>query len=45
MQAGKINTVNLNVCYVGQADMHQGRLAFQKNSAAQTLTRLDLRIL
>jgi hypothetical protein len=30
MQAGKVNTVNLNACYVGQADMHQGRLAFNK---------------
>jgi hypothetical protein len=22
--------MNLNACYVGQADMHQGRLAFNK---------------
>jgi hypothetical protein len=30
MQAGKVNTMNLNACYVGQAGMHQGRLAFHK---------------
>jgi hypothetical protein len=30
MQATKVNTVNLNVCYVGQAGMHEGRLAFNK---------------
>jgi hypothetical protein len=30
MQAGKVNTMNLNACYVGQVDMHQGRLAFHK---------------
>jgi hypothetical protein len=30
MQARKVNTVNLNACYVGQAGMHQGRLAFHK---------------
>jgi hypothetical protein len=30
MQAGKINTVNLNACYVGQAGMHEGTLAFNK---------------
>jgi hypothetical protein len=30
MQARKVNTVNLNACYVGQAGMHQGRLAFNK---------------
>jgi hypothetical protein len=30
MQARKINTVNLNACYVGQVGMHQGRLAFNK---------------
>jgi hypothetical protein len=30
MQAGKVNTVNLNACYVGQAGMHQGRIAFNK---------------
>jgi hypothetical protein len=30
MQAGKVNTVNTNACYVGQAGMHQGRLAFNK---------------
>jgi hypothetical protein len=30
MQARKVNTVNLNECYVGQAGMHQGRLAFNK---------------
>jgi hypothetical protein len=30
MQAGKVNTVNLNACYVGQVGMHQGRLAFNK---------------
>jgi hypothetical protein len=30
MQAGKVNTVNSNACYVGQASMQQGRLAFNK---------------
>jgi hypothetical protein len=30
MQARKVNAVNLNACYVGQAGMHQGRLAFNK---------------
>jgi hypothetical protein len=30
MHAGKVNTVNLNACYVGQVGMHQGRLAFNK---------------
>jgi hypothetical protein len=30
MQAGKVNTVNLNACYVGQVGMHQGKLAFNK---------------
>jgi hypothetical protein len=30
MQAGKLNTVNLNACYVGQVGMHQGRLSFNK---------------
>jgi hypothetical protein len=30
MHAAKVNTVNLNACYVGQAGMHQGRLAFNK---------------
>jgi hypothetical protein len=30
MQEEKVNTVNLNACYVGQAGMHQGRLAFNK---------------
>jgi hypothetical protein len=30
MQARKVNTMNLNACYVGQAGMHQGRLAFNK---------------
>jgi hypothetical protein len=30
MQAGKVNAVNLNACYVGQVGMHQGRLAFNK---------------
>jgi hypothetical protein len=30
MQAGEVNTVNLNACYVGQVGMHQGRLAFNK---------------
>jgi hypothetical protein len=40
MQAGKINTVNLNTCYVGPTGMHQGRLAFNKTPA-----RLDLQIL
>jgi hypothetical protein len=30
MQARKVNTVNLDACYVGQAGMHQGRLAFNK---------------
>jgi hypothetical protein len=30
MQERKVNTVNLNACYVGQAGMHQGRLAFNK---------------
>jgi hypothetical protein len=30
MQAGKVDTVNLNACYVGQVGMHQGRLAFNK---------------
>jgi hypothetical protein len=30
MQARKVNTVILNACYVGQAGMHQGRLAFNK---------------
>jgi hypothetical protein len=30
MQAGKLNTVNLNACYVGQVGMHKGRLAFNK---------------
>jgi hypothetical protein len=30
MQARKVNTVNLNACYVGQVGMHQGRLAFNK---------------
>jgi hypothetical protein len=29
MQA-KVKTVNLNACYVGQAGMHQGILAFNK---------------
>jgi hypothetical protein len=30
MQERKVNTVNLNACYVGQAGMHQGRLAFNR---------------
>jgi hypothetical protein len=30
MQAGKVNTVNLNAYYVGQVGMHQERLAFNK---------------
>jgi hypothetical protein len=30
MQEGKINTVNLDACYVGHVGMHQGRLAFNK---------------
>jgi hypothetical protein len=30
MQARKVNTMNLNACYVGQAGMHQRRLAFHK---------------
>jgi hypothetical protein len=30
MQARKVKTVNLNAYYVGQAGMHQGRLAFNK---------------
>jgi hypothetical protein len=30
MQARKVNTVNLNACYVGQAGMRQGILAFNK---------------
>jgi hypothetical protein len=30
MQAGKVNTVNLNASYVGQVGMHPGRLAFNK---------------
>jgi hypothetical protein len=30
MQAGKVNIVNVNACYVGQAGMHRGRLAFNK---------------
>jgi hypothetical protein len=30
MQARKVNTVNFNACYVGQAGMHLGRLAFNK---------------
>jgi hypothetical protein len=30
MQAGKVNNVNVNACYVGQAGMHRGRLAFNK---------------
>jgi hypothetical protein len=30
MQARKVNTMNLNACYVGQAGMHQGRLAFNR---------------
>jgi hypothetical protein len=30
MQAGKVNTTNLNACYVGKAGMHQGILAFNK---------------
>jgi hypothetical protein len=30
MQARKVNTVNLNACYVGQVGMLQGRLAFNK---------------
>jgi hypothetical protein len=30
MQARKVNTVNLNACYVGQVGMHQGKLAFNK---------------
>jgi hypothetical protein len=30
MQAGKVNNVNLNACYLEQAGMHQGRLAFNK---------------
>jgi hypothetical protein len=30
MQARKVNTVNLNACYVGQVGMHQGRLAFNR---------------
>jgi hypothetical protein len=44
MQARKVKTVNLNACYVGQAGMQQGRLAFKQNSASQTLVRLDLQI-
>jgi hypothetical protein len=28
MQARKVNTVNLNACYVGRVGIHQGRLAF-----------------
>jgi hypothetical protein len=30
MQARKVNTVNLNACYVGQVVMIQGRLSFNK---------------
>jgi hypothetical protein len=45
MQARKVKTVNLNACYVGQMGMHQGKLSFKQNSAAQTLARLDLQIL
>jgi hypothetical protein len=30
MQARKVETVNLNACYVGQGGMHQRRLAFNK---------------
>jgi hypothetical protein len=30
MQARKVNTVNLNACYVGQVGMHQGRRAFNR---------------
>jgi hypothetical protein len=30
MQERKVNTVNINACYVGQVGMHQGRLAFNK---------------
>jgi hypothetical protein len=30
MQAGKLNTMNLIACYVGQAGMHQEKLAFNK---------------
>jgi hypothetical protein len=30
MKARKVNTMNLNACYVGQAGMHQGTLAFNK---------------
>jgi hypothetical protein len=30
MQARKVNTMNLNACYVGQVGMHQGRLAFNR---------------
>jgi hypothetical protein len=30
MQARKVNTMDLNACYVGQVGMHQGRLAFNK---------------
>jgi hypothetical protein len=30
MQAKKVNTVNLNACYVGQAGTHQAKLAFNK---------------
>jgi hypothetical protein len=30
MQARKVNTVNLNACYVGQVGMLQRRLAFNK---------------
>jgi hypothetical protein len=30
MQARKVNTTNLNACYVRQAGMYQGRLAFNK---------------
>jgi hypothetical protein len=30
MQAKKVNIVNLNACYVGQAGMQQERLAFNK---------------
>jgi hypothetical protein len=30
MRVGKVKTVNLNACYVGQVGMQQGRLAFNK---------------
>jgi hypothetical protein len=42
MQARKVNTVNLNACYVGQVGMHQRRLAFNHKVVAQNVFNFKL---